>query len=348
MAKKKTIKVILLILAALGLAACLAGYYVYKKIFASNVQITSEQTFLYIPTGSDYQQVLDSLYGNGLIADRQAFEWTAQLMKYPEQVKAGRYKLTDGMTNRQLLNMLRSGNQEPVKVTFNNIRTKEQLAGRLTDKLEIDSLELLQAFGNEKMLEEYGFDSLTIKAMFLPNTYQMFWNTSVDALMKRMKDEYNNFWNADNRRQKAEAINLSPIEVITLASIVQAEQSKYKDEQSIIAGIYINRLNKNMHLESCPTVVYAIGDFSIRRVLDAHLEVKSPYNTYRNAGLPPGPINLPEISAIDAVLNYERHNYLFLCAKEDFSGRHYFSETARQHGIYAQRYHRAMDRRKQK
>lgn len=265
-------------------------------------------------------------------------------MKYPETIKTGRYAIRDGMTMPEIIRMLRSGNQTAVKLTFNNMRTNENLAGRISNQLMLDSVELLNVLKDETKLEVLGFDTNTIAAMFIPNTYEVYWDTSIDNLMNRMKKEYTSFWN-ESRKDKAKEIGLSPIEVSILASIVE-EEATYSDEYSIVAGLYLNRLKRGQRLEADPTIKFALNDFSLRRILYKHLEVESPYNTYRNEGLPPGPIRIPSIKGIDATLSPQDHKYLFMCAKEDLSGRHNFATTHAEHLRNAARYQRALNERK--
>jgi UPF0755 protein len=232
--------------------------------------------------------------------------------------------------------------QTPLNVTFNNVRTKEDLAGKVSKYLIADSLSILNLFYDENKIGKFGFNTETYRAMFIPNTYQFYWTTSAEQFADRMKTEFDKFW-SDERRKKAENINLSPVEVTVLASIVQSETAK-NEEMTRIAGLYINRLNRGQLLQADPTVKYAVGDFSLKRILNVHLEVDSPYNTYKYAGLPPGPINFPETSAIDAVLNYEKHNYIYMCAREDFSGYHNFAVTLTEHNRNAAKYRRELDK----
>jgi len=247
------------------------------------------------------------------------------------------------MNNNQLIDMLRMGKQVPVKLIFNNnIRTKKELIDIVTKKLEVDSLSLYQTFENNSLYEPWGFNSHNILCMFIPNTYEFYWNTNSVSFFERMYKEYKKFWNIQ-RLEKAKKANLSPIEITILASIVLQETKKI-DEMPKIAGVYINRLKKDMPLQADPTVVYAIGDFSIKRVLKKHLEIDSPYNTYKYKGLPPGPICLPDPVTIDKTLDYEQHNYLFFCAKEDFSGYHNFAETIAQHQQNALKYKIALNK----
>ena len=231
----------------------------------------------------------------------------------------------------------------PTQITFNNVRFKEELAEKISRTIGINEEEFLAALNDQARIEKLGFNPETIMAMFIPNTYEVYWTISIDELFNRMKKEHDDFWN-ENRRQKAQALGLNITDVSTLASIVQAESSK-NDESPKIAGLYLNRLQKNMLLQADPTVKFALGDFSIQRILTKDTKVDSPYNTYRYRGLPPGPINLPTITSIDAVLNYEEHNYIYMCAKEDFSGYHRFARTLSEHNKNARLFQRALNSR---
>lgn len=330
------------IIIAVALAFIVVGvraYQLYRYVFQVNVQL---DYVLLIPDNQDADYVLSKLMDNKVLINEKAFKWVAKKKSYSEDVKAGRYEIAKGMTTNSLVNMLRSGDQSPLKITFNNVRFKEELAGKVSKYIQADSLSLLQLFSNDELIKEYGFNSENFRAMFIPNTYEMYWTTDAGEFAQRMKKEYDSFWN-DSRKEKASAIDLSPAEVITLASIVQSETIK-QDELKTVAGLYINRLKKGMLLQADPTIKYAVGDYSLKRVLTKHLEIDSPYNTYKYAGLPPGPIAFPEITSIDAVLNYEKHKYLYMCAKEDFSGYHSFAKTLRQHNRNAEKYRRALDR----
>jgi UPF0755 protein len=238
--------------------------------------------------------------------------------------------------------MLRNGNQVPVKLTFNNIRLKKDFTERISHQLMLDSPTLLERLNDSSFAASLGFDTATIMTLFIPNTYEMYWNIPVDHFLKRMKTEYNRFWTKE-RLAKADAISLSPAEVSILASIVEEETAK-KEEFLLVAGLYLNRLRKGMLLQADPTVKFAANDVTLRRILYHHLEIDSPYNTYKHPGLPPGPIRLPSISAIDAVLNYTEHSYLYMCAKEDFSGAHNFAVTLKEHNTNARNYQAALNR----
>ncbi|MBN1252271.1 MAG: endolytic transglycosylase MltG [Bacteroidales bacterium] len=319
--------------------------YFYNIIYANNTNLKKGQNFnLYISTGSNFGSVIDSLSANKVLIDTAGFIWVANKKSYITKVKAGRFLIKSSMSNNEIVNMLRIGAQEPINLTFNNIRTKEELASAVSKKIELDSIDLINLLNDDDFLKEYHLNKKNVLSMFIPNTYQFYWNTSADYFLKKMNAEYKMFW-TKSRLEKAKKLKMNLVEISTLASIVQAEQSVHNSEKAKVAGLYINRLKKGMLLQSDPTVVYAIGDFSIRRVLNRDKEIDSPYNTYKYVGLPPAPINLPEISSIDAVLNYEKHNYIFMCAKDDFSGYHYFSTNTTQHNLYARLYQNALNKR---
>ena len=317
------------------------GYQLYQYIFRENVK---NDFVLYIPNNATYNQVTDSLTMNDVLLSAKAFKWISKKKDYSKSVKTGRYLLKKGMNTNQVINMLKSGMQTPLNVTFNNVRTKEQLAGKVSKYLQTDSLSILKLFSDENQIKKFGFTPETYSAMFIPDTYEFYWTTTAGGFADRMKLEFEKFWNME-RREKAEEIKLSPVEVSILASIVQAETAK-KDELRRVAGLYINRLKRGQFLQADPTVKYALGDNTLKRILKVHLDIDSPYNTYKYAGLPPGPINFAETSTLDAVLNYEKHKYLYMCAKEDFSGYHNFAVTLSEHNRNAARYRAALDKNK--
>ncbi len=349
MAKKKKkafiIKIIISFIVISLIITAFTFYNYYQKVYNPNVNLNKKQSvYFFIPTGSDLNDVINLLYSENYIIDRASFEWVAEKKNYGSHINPGRYLIKNGISNNELINLLRSGKQDPVKVTFNTIRNIEQLAGKVTKNLECDSVEVITFLTDKEFISKYGFNSTTIITMFIPNTYEFYWNTSAEQFIIRMSDEYKNFW-TNERKNKANKLGLSQSETSTLASIVQEETIK-NDEKPTVAGVYINRLKKNMPLQADPTIKFALGDFTIRRVLKKHLKIDSPYNTYKYTGLPPGPICLPSISSIDAVLNYEDHNYIFFCAKEDFSGYHNFAKTLSQHNINARRYQQELNKRK--
>lgn len=342
--KKKRIQLgLLLFLMAFGVALFLVYRY-YQKIYQPVVQLGQAKGYYYIQSDWGFDALVQDLYQKKIIQDTVSFIWVAEQKSFT-QPKAGRYQLKEGMSNNQLVNLFRSGEQLPVKLSFNSLRTMEELASRVSKQIEADSTALMQLFSNPEVARKYGFSSQTFMCMFLPNTYEFYWDTKATDFIARMAKEYKRFWNQE-RRSKAEALNLSQSEVSILASIVQAEQMAHVDERPKVAGLYINRIRKGMRLQSDPTLIYALGDFTIKRVLNQHKAINSPYNTYKYAGLPPGPIYLPDRSSIDAVLNYEKHDYLYMCAKADFSSYHNFSKTLRQHNIYASQYQRELNRRR--
>lgn len=312
----------------------------YQKIYSSNIK--KPASYLYIPTGSTYNDVINILKRDSLLINTDSFVWLAEKKNYPNHVYPGRYKLDSLMSNDALIDKLRSGYQDPVNVIFNSVRTREQLAGKISKQIEADSSSLVNWFYNDSLIKVYGLKQETFTSIFLPNTYEFWWNTSAESFVERMHKEYLRFWN-DERKAKAAKLNLTPEEVTTLASIVD-EETYFNSEMQRVAGLYINRLRKRMHLQADPTLKFALGDFTIKRVLNIHKQIDSPYNTYKRYGLPPGPISIPSIAAIDAVLDYESHNYLYMCAKPDFSGYHNFAKTLSQHNQNAREYQRALNK----
>ena len=336
--------VALLVMVILLVFALAFGYWLYKTVMSPNVHTADgKDVELFIPTGSDYEQMKAILSEAHCIVNEKSFNWVAQKKELPANVHPGHYVLKNGMNNNQLVNMLRGGLQTPVKVKFNNIRDVDQLAGRIATQIEADSASIANVLHNQDYINQLGFNKYTIPALFLPDTYEFYWNTDAEGFVVRMFQEYNKFWTKE-RKQQAQAKGLTPIQVSILASIVNKE-TNMTDEMPRVAGVYINRLRNNWLLQADPTLIFAWNDFSIRRVLDRHKEIESPYNTYKYIGLPPGPICIPTPAGIDAVLNYERHKYLYMCAKEDFSGSHNFEETLSGHLINARRYQQALNAR---
>lgn len=331
---------------AAGLLVLVAvmGFLIYKKIFYPNVPSTpGEQLTLYIKSGSNFEDVVKTLTDQKLIIDQKSFRFTAEQMQYPGKVKPGRYVLKPGMTNKELISLLRSGRQTPVRLVIHNVRLPKELAEKVAGQLELSSSALLNLMEDEDYTRTLGFSTEEILALFLPNTYEFYWTTSADQFMQRMKREYDKFWNGA-RQLQAREIGFTPLEVSVLASIVQQETNR-NDEKPRVAGVYINRLKKGWRLEADPTLVYALGDFTINRVLNIHKKIVSPYNTYLNEGLPPGPICLATQNSILAVLNYEKHDYMYFCAREDFSGYHNFASTYTQHLLNARRFQKALNER---
>lgn len=337
--KKQIIWAALLVLIAAGL---FFGINFYKIYFAPNV--SGKGAYLYIKTHASPDEVYREIKEKALLKDPGSFQEAAVKMDLADHLKPGRYKLSKGLTNRALINMIKVGNQEPVKLNFHNIRKKEDFAGYLAKNLEADSTAFLQVLDSASLIQKYGFTKENSYTMFIPNTYDIYWNLSPIEFFERMQKEYDKFWTAE-RKQKATALNMTPQQVTILASIVDAE-ALYDKEMPAIAGLYLNRLNKGILLQADPTVIFANNDFTVKRVTNALLRVESKYNTYKYPGLPPGPIMMPSINAIDAVLNHEKNNYIYMCAKADFSGYHAFAETKAAHEINANQYRAALNKRK--
>lgn len=350
---KKYTKIILGIVLAGFILVLIAGLLLFSPII-------KKKTILYIPTHADFSQVCDSLQTQEGVGNLFVFKSLAKYKNYDQNIKAGRYVLDRGMRNLTLLRKLKSGNQDPVKLKLNTVRTLEQLAGRISTQMEIDSLGLLKFFRNDEFAAQYKIGDSVLNtqrliACFIPNTYFVNWNLDAQAIFERMFKEQQIFWNAKssnacgtdeelNRKERAQRMGLNPLDVITIASIVE-EETHFNPEKPQVASVYLNRLRKGMLLQADPTVKFANGDFALRRIRGEHTKIESPYNTYRYKGLPPGPICMPSISSIDAVLCDEKTPYLYFCAKSDFSGAHAFASNFAEHQINARAYHKALNRR---
>lgn len=328
------------VLFLIALAGYTVGQYAWKFI-GGNVH--TESRYLYIPTGSNYADLLQQFEEKDILNDVESFKWVAKKMNFGQKMKPGKYRLQEGMSNRTLINMLKSGNQEPVRLYFQNIRLQEQFVGMVSKKIEADSLSMSRLLDSAEFVKAYGFTKNNVYTVFIPNSYEFYWNTDAKTFFLKMFDEYQKFWTAE-RKAKAEKLKLSPAQVSILASIVDSE-ALVDSEMPMIAGLYLNRLTKGMKLEADPTVIFANNDFSIRRVLNKHLRKASPYNTYLHTGLPPGPISMPSIAAIDAVLEAKTHGYIYMCAKEDFSGTHNYASTMTEHLANAKRFQEALNKR---
>lgn len=337
---KRILVITTLVIFVVVAIAALIGY---QYAFKSNVEMSTKKKYLYIPTYSDINQVVDTLQKYNCIKNKQSFLLISKIKKYNTNVKPGKYEITNGMSNWQLINLLRSGKQVPQNVVVPSTRTIDKMAEQVEKYFEFDANALLSAIYENNKIKEWGFNKATIPALFIPNTYQMYWTTTPEQFVERMKKEYDKFWTKE-RIQKTKNIGLTLVEVSILASIVQSEQMQYPQERPTIAGLYLNRLRIGMPLQSDPTLIFAIGDFTIKRVYDYHKNINSPYNTYKYLGLPPGPILIPDVSSLDAVLNYKKSNYLYMCAREDLSGFHYFSDNLTQHMIYAKLYQNTLNR----
>jgi len=323
--------------------AAAVGYRYYHRITKPLIDLGGRNSaLLYIRTGSGFGAVRDSLVKRGWLTDPGSFEWLAGKKNYTGKVRPGRYRLMNGMRNNALVNLLRSGRQEPVRIAIQNVRTPSELAGRIGRQLETDSAVLGRLFIDRRFLSNYGVTPLSLFVLFIPDTYEFYWNTSGEQLFERMHRESGKFW-LPRRTKQADSLRMTPAQVITLASIVEKETVK-NQEKDVIAGVYLNRLKRGMPLQADPTVIFAWNDYTIRRVTRRHTEINSPYNTYHRAGLPPGPICLPSVSSIDAVLYPARHSYLYFCAKADLSGYHTFAATLEEHNLNARKYQRALDK----
>lgn len=329
------IAVVICLMAAAGVWA----YYYFFSTFSKS----SEVAYVYIDSNDNADSVYNKL---GTIAQPHslsAFRMLAGHYDYGQHLRTGRYAISPTSNTIDVFRQLRNGQQEPIMLTVPEVRTLDRMAATLGQRLMEDSTAIANALNDSVLLSQLGYNTRTIPELFIPNTYEVYWNISVESLLQRLKREHDAFWN-DSRRQKAEALHLTPVEVATLASIVD-EETANNAEKPLIAGLYLNRLERGMLLQADPTVKFALGDFTLRRILNRHLEVDNPYNTYKYAGLPPGPIRVPSVVGIDAVLNYTRHDYLYMCAKEDFSGTHNFARTLQEHQQNAARYARALNER---
>jgi UPF0755 protein len=335
----KNLKIFILVFA---LVTAMFSFYAWQVFKTPNFNVKEGEKFeLLLPKGSNFKTLMDSLNKYDLVKDQLSFKFLAKLVGVQEKVKPGRYLIYSTSGNWELLRKLRNGRQDAIKVVVNTWRLKEDIAGKLSTFLPFDSTYIYKQLDSAEYVESLGFTKETIPSIFIPNTYEVFWTADFPSFMEKMKKQYNKYW-TNERKNKAAALNLSPDQVGVLASIVEGE-SKKSDEQSRIAGVYWNRLQKNMPLQADPTVVFAWKDFTIKRVTGKYTGINSPYNTYRVVGLPPGPISIPNPDVIDKVLNLEKHDYLYFCAKEDFSGYHSFAVDYASHLKNAAAYQKALD-----
>ncbi len=336
----KNLKKVIWATAILGLVICgFFAYSIYNAVFSPNTSFENEEAYVFIPSEATINQVKEQLVP--LLKDWTTFEAVVERKGYINNVKGGKYAIKKGMNNNDIVNSLRSGNI-PVKVSFNNQETVEALAGRIAVQIEADSISLVNAFNDSEFLKANELNEDTKLSLFLPNTYEFFWNSNAVGFRNRMLKEYKRFWNKE-RKKKAALLNLTPSKVASLAAIVQKETVK-ADERSRVAGVYLNRIRQGIPLQADPTVIFAIKketgnyDTVIKRVLYRDLEIVSPYNTYKNRGLPPGPITMPDISSIKAVLNPEKHDYLYFVADVSNFGYHMFAKTLAQHNRNKEQY----------
>lgn len=325
-------------LAVCALVLAVTAYVSWRQFYGNAVPETLR---LHVSSRDDYRTLEDSLMP--ALRHRRAFRFYAQRIDLPENFKPGYYEIKRGMNVIEVARMLKLGLQTPVYVTLNNVRTRQQLASKLGRQLDADSTAWMAAFTSPELLREAGLDTNSVFSIFLPNTYEVYWTIAPRELILRMRGEYNRFWSVE-RGWRLERTGLTRPEVMVLASII-TEETRQRDEMPRIAGVYINRLRRGIPLQADPTVKYALQDFGLRRILYKHLKTPSPYNTYINKGLPPGPICMPELAAIDAVLNYEEHDYIYFCARPEFDGYHNFARTLAEHNANARAYSEALNRR---
>ncbi|MBK6774513.1 MAG: endolytic transglycosylase MltG [Flavobacteriales bacterium] len=337
-------KVLLLVLGLLLATDGAVDWKFWKQVFGPGPSFGVPDKVLLIPTGAGLDQVVDSLRAHGMITDELVFRRVAERKKYSHRVKPGRYVVRTGTSLNELINKMRSGEQDPVRITFNTIHRLPELAGKVAGYLECDSVAMLRVLLDPAVAQQYGFTQEEFIGMFIPDTYEMWWTETPNDFVARMAREYKSYWN-DERKAKAGAVKLDQSEVSVLASIVQAETGVRTDAPTI-AGVYLNRLRIGMPLQADPTLKYALGLDTVSRVLNIDKQIESPYNTYLHAGLPPGPINLPEKTYLDAVLNATKHDYLYFCASETLDGHSNFAKTYEQHLVNARRYHRALNERR--
>jgi UPF0755 protein len=339
--KKKSGWIFFIVLCLFGAA----GFYFYREFFGASVKLNKNYTFVFIETGDDLDDVVSQVNSENIIEDVKSFRWLAEKMKLDKNIHPGKYRVTNGMSMRQIINLVKYGKEEKVKLTFNSqIHDLDEFISYTADKLEMNQGEIEDYLADEKKLQDnFHLDPDNAFALIVPGVYEVSWAIKTDELFKMLANKYNEIWN-NSRVEKAKKAGFSVPEIITLASIVQSE-SGIETEQRKIAGVYINRLNKGMLLQADPTLKFANKNYDAQRVYDSDKQTNSPYNTYKFKGLPPGPICLVGTQAIDATLNYARHNYIFFCAKCELNGLSDYSTTYEQHKKFAEKYQKAMDKR---
>ncbi len=315
-------------------------FYGYQILYTPNILVDRDNRVFIIHKDDTFRKIQEDLGKGGFVNDMVSFSFLARLKNYDKRIQPGRFALRRNMTNLEAIGVLSAGMRQAENVTFTNVRLVEELGEKITKNIGVTPTEFDEALDDFVDTNTEGFNQENIISMFLPNTYEVYYNVLPNELIERFHIEYKKFWN-DDRLAKAQALGFTPLEISTLASIVQAESIK-KEETEIIAGLYINRLKRNIPLQADPTLVFAAKDFTLKRVLNKHKEIDSPYNTYKYAGLPPGPINMPQIATIDAVLNYQKHDFIYMCAREDFSGYHNFASTLTEHNRNASKYQKAL------
>ncbi|MFB6454850.1 endolytic transglycosylase MltG [Chitinophaga sp. Hz27] len=328
------------------IAGCLiAGILVYVsyRVFGPNTKAFGDNKYFYVRTGSTYKDVLQGLQDQGIVRNTSSFNWLAKELGYPSRVKAGRYKIARGMSNFEIVKLLRSGKQAPVTLVINKLRTKDDFVRKISNNLEADSNALRAILRDQVYLRQFGLDTNTVMCAVVPNSYEFYWNTNAETVFKKLEKEREEFW-TDERKAKAEKLGLTPVQITIVASIVEEETNK-NDEKPLISSVYINRLRKGMRLQADPTVKFALQDFGLKRILEKHTLFDSPYNTYHYSGLPPGPICTPSEKSINAVLNTPDTDYLYFCARADFSGYHAFAATYAEHLENARKYQAELNKR---
>lgn len=339
--KRKTKHTILIGFTVLLVVAAATGYMAYTAILAPVVN-SKHTAYVQVYPSYDTYMVEKTIVSTVDLTTTIAFAPLMKYYKYDHRVKPGHYAIRPGDSMRDICLRLLSGNQTPVKLIVPSVRTLEGMASAVGRQLMTDSAAVMTVLTDKCLIDSLGYTQESFPSLFIPNTYEVYWTMTPEQFVDRMVKENRRFW-TPTRLAKAEAQKLTPNEVMTLASIVDEETAK-DDEKPIVAGLYLNRLKRGMLLQADPTVKFALGEFGLRRILYAHLQTDSPYNTYRYAGLPPGPIRIPSMAAIEAVLNPAKHSYIYMCAKEDFSGYHNFASTLSQHNANARRYQQALDR----
>ncbi|MBQ0015914.1 MAG: endolytic transglycosylase MltG [Bacteroidales bacterium] len=336
--KNKSSRVVLLVLMGMIVVSCVGVLYWLRR----EKTVNTEDVRIFLPDGCDFDGMLDTLKSNHCLSSFESFRAIAQARRFTT-VHGGSYVVSHKMPVFDLVHKLRIGSQDPIRITIGSYRSLTRLCADLGKRFNFSQHELLQLLQSDSVCEQYGLTKNTIISLFVQNSYDVYWNISPQAFVNRMATEYDRFWNA-SRLADCQELNLTPAEVTTLASIVKEETNK-NDEKADIASVYLNRIRHKIPLQADPTVRYAVGDFSLRRILKIHTECKSPYNTYQYIGLPPGPICIPSESSIDAVLKNKRTKYLYFCAKDDFSGYHNFAETLDEHNANARKFHKALNNR---
>lgn len=338
------LKRILLAILIISVIGGVFAYHKYTRIMSPNVPEKLENSVVYIPTNSSFSDVVNILHANNQIIDTVSFREVSEMMNYKRNIiKAGRYRISPSWSNRSLISHLRAGRQEPINLVLNNGWLLEDVAARASQFIEPDSTDLINLFLDEQYIKNSGYTTETLMSLFIPNTYECYWNTNEKAFFERMLKEHDKFWNSNDRLSKADHLDMTTNEVYTLASIVEREISK-DTEKRRVAGLYLNRIRDGMKLDADPTAKFATRDYKATRILYKHIRFESPYNTYLHKGLPPGPISMASIKSIDAVLDSENHNFYYMCVDPDNPGYHVFAETLKEHNRNAKRYHRWLDR----